>query len=80
MAFFDTIEFTNFWQRIEPVPRDQEGSEQIEEELRVEKWRQQREGLPLPEPRDVTIAEYGERWLRESANRLKARTLRSYTG
>ena len=28
----------------------------------------------------MTIAEYGERWLRESASRLKARTLRSYTG
>ncbi len=52
----------------------------LEDQLRVEKWRQQREGLPLPELRDVTVAEYGERWLRESASRLKARTLRSYTG
>ena len=52
----------------------------LEGELRVEKWRQQREGLPLPELRDVTIAEYGERWLRESASRLKVRTLWSYTG
>ena len=52
----------------------------LEGELRVEKWRQEREGLPLPELRDVTIAEYGERWLRESASRLKVRTLWSYTG
>lgn len=52
----------------------------LEDQLRVEKWRQQREGLPLPELRDVTVAEYGERWLRESASRLKRRTLRSYTG
>jgi integrase len=52
----------------------------LEDQLRVEKWRQQREGLPLPELRDVTVAEYGERWLRESASRLKGRTLRSYTG
>ena len=28
----------------------------------------------------MTIAEYGERWLRESASRLKVRTLWSYTG
>lgn len=53
---------------------------EIKDQLRVEKWRQQREGLPLPELRDVTVAEYGERWLRESASRLKARTLRSYIG
>jgi len=52
----------------------------LEDQLRVEKWRQQREGLPLAELRDMTVAEYGERWLRESASRLKARTLRSYTG
>jgi integrase len=52
----------------------------LEDQLRVEKWRQQREGLPLAELRDATVAEYGERWLRESASRLKARTLRSYTG
>lgn len=52
----------------------------LEDQLRVEKWRQQREDLPLPELRDVNVAEYGERWLRESASRLKARTLRSYTG
>ena len=53
------------------APTKREASK-LEEELRVEKWRQRREGLPLPELRDVTIAEYGERWLRESASRLKA--------
>ena len=52
----------------------------LEEPLRVEKWRQQREGLRLPELRDVTIAEYGEPWLQESASRPKTLTLRSYTG
>ena len=52
----------------------------LEDQLRVEKWRQQREGLPLPELRDISVAEYGERWLRDSASRLKARTLRSYAG
>jgi hypothetical protein len=52
----------------------------LEDQLLAEKWRQQREGLPLAELRGVTVAEYGERWLRESASRLKARTLRSYTG
>ena len=29
---------------------------------------------------DLTVTSMGERWLRESASRLKARTLRSYTG
>jgi integrase-like protein len=53
---------------------------ELEDQLRVEKWRQQREGLPLPELRDVTVAEYGERWLRDSASRLKAHSVRSYTG
>ena len=61
-------------------PATKKEAREIKDQLRVEKWRQQREGLPLPELRDVTVAEYGERWLRESASRLKARTLRSYTG
>ena len=34
----------------------------------------------MAELRDLTVTEYGERWLRESASRLKPRTLRSYTG
>jgi integrase len=52
----------------------------LEDELRAEKWRQSREGVPMAELRDLTVTEYGERWLRESASRLKPRTLRSYTG
>ena len=31
----------------------------LEDQLRAEKWRQQREGLPLAELRDTTVAEYG---------------------
>jgi integrase len=52
----------------------------LEDELRAEKWRQSREGVPVAELRDLTVTEYGEQWLREFASRLKPRTLRSYTG
>src|SRR5208283_5242976 len=50
----------------------------LEDSLRVEKWRQLREGVAAPELRDLTVAEFGARWLRDCASRLKPRTLRSY--
>ena len=55
-------------------PRDQEGSAQ------ARRTAPGRKVAPLPELRDVTITEYGERWLQESASRPKTLTLRSYTG